>query len=42
MEYGLLGEHLAHSFSPEIHALIGDYDYKLIELSRDKVEEFLK
>ena len=42
MEYGLLGEHLAHSFSPEIHALIGDYDYKLIELSEDKVEEFLK
>lgn len=42
MEYGLLGEKLAHSFSPEIHALIGDYDYKLIELSKDKVESFLK
>ena len=42
MEYGLLGEKLAHSFSPEIHALIGDYDYKLIELSKDKVEGFLK
>ncbi len=42
MEYGLLGEKLAHSFSPEIHALIGDYDYKLVELSHDKVEGFLK
>lgn len=42
MEYGLLGERLAHSFSPEIHALIGDYDYKLVELSDDKVEGFLK
>ena len=42
MEYGLLGERLVHSFSPEIHALIGDYDYKLVELSEDKVELFLK
>lgn len=42
MEYGLLGERLGHSFSPEIHALIGDYDYKLVELSADKVEGFLK
>ena len=42
MEYGLLGEKLTHSFSPEIHALIGDYDYKLVELSEDKVEGFLK
>lgn len=42
MEYGLLGKVLAHSFSPEIHALIGDYDYKLTELTEDKVEGFLK
>ncbi len=42
MEYGLLGKVLAHSFSPEIHALIGDYDYKLVELTEDKVEGFLK
>ncbi|MBR3988632.1 MAG: shikimate dehydrogenase [Clostridia bacterium] len=41
MEYGLLGKVLAHSFSPEIHALIGDYEYKLIELTEDKVEAFL-
>ncbi len=42
MEYGLLGKVLAHSFSPEIHALIGDYDYKLMELNEDEVEGFLK
>ncbi len=42
MEYGLLGKSLAHSFSPEIHALIGDYEYKLIELAEDKVADFLK
>lgn len=42
MEYGLLGKVLGHSFSPEIHALIGDYDYKLVELTEDKVEAFLK
>ncbi len=41
MEYGLLGKTLAHSFSPEIHALIGDYKYKLIELTEDKLEGFL-
>lgn len=42
MEYGLLGKVLAHSFSPEIHGLIGNYDYKLIELNEDEVEDFLK
>lgn len=42
MEYGLLGKVLAHSFSPEIHGLIGDYDYRLTELSEDKVEAFLR
>ena len=29
MEYGCIGEHLKHSFSKEIHALIADYDYKI-------------
>lgn len=42
MEYGLLGKVLGHSFSPEIHALIGDYDYRLTELKEDEVEGFLK
>ena len=30
-KYGLLGEKLGHSYSPAIHALLGDYDYKLYE-----------
>ena len=31
MEYGLIGEHLPHSFSPEIHKRIGDYKYEIKE-----------
>ena len=41
MEYGLIGEHLPHSFSPEIHRRIGDYKYELKELSPDEVGAFL-
>ena len=33
MEFGLLGEHLGHSFSPAIHRQLGSYDYQLVELS---------
>lgn len=32
MKYGLIGEHLSHSFSKEIHAQLGNYDYELYEL----------
>lgn len=32
MLYGLIGEHLSHSYSCEIHARIADYDYRLLEL----------
>ena len=39
--YGLLGGRLAHSYSPEIHAAFGDYEYRLYEKSRDEVEDFL-
>lgn len=42
MEYGLIGEHLPHSFSPEIHRRIGDYKYEIKELRPDEVGEFLK
>ena len=38
--YGLLGEHLAHSFSPEIHRQLGGYDYDLFEVSVDGLEAF--
>lgn len=39
---GLLGEHLSHSYSPQIHALLGDYEYKLYEKSPQDVEDFIK
>lgn len=32
MEYGLIGARLGHSYSPEIHAQLGDYDYQLREM----------
>ena len=42
MEYGLIGEHLPHSFSPEIHKCIGDYKYEIKELKPEELSEFLK
>ena len=41
---GLLGEHLSHSFSPQIHAaLAGDrYSYELFERAPEAVEDFIK
>ncbi len=41
MEYGLIGEHLPHSFSKEIHGRCADYDYRLTELSPEQVPEFM-
>lgn len=41
MNYGLLGEKLAHSFSPQIHSLLGCADYGLIEKKRDELDEFM-
>ncbi|MCR5741504.1 MAG: shikimate dehydrogenase [Gammaproteobacteria bacterium] len=42
MKYGLIGEHLSHSFSKEVHNLIGNNDYILKEISRDNLDSFLK
>lgn len=39
---GLLGEHLPHSFSPQIHRRLGEYSYKLIELPPEAVEDFFR
>lgn len=41
MKYGLIGEHLPHSFSKEIHERLG-YEYKLAELSPDELDGFMK
>lgn len=40
--YGLLGEHLPHSFSPQIHLALGNENYNLFEVSPDKLEAFMK
>ena len=42
MTYGLLGEKLSHSFSPQIHRELGNPDYTLTELPHDAVEEFFR
>ncbi len=40
-KYGLLGEHLGHSFSPRIHAMLCGYEYKLYEQQREALPAFL-
>ncbi len=39
---GLIGHKLSHSFSPEIHSFLADYEYKLYEMKEENVGEFLK
>jgi shikimate dehydrogenase len=40
--FGLLGEKLSHSFSPQIHAELADYEYRLYEKKPEEVEDFLR
>ena len=42
MQCGLLGEKLGHSYSPQIHGLLADYEYKLFEKAPDEVEQFVR
>ena len=42
MKCGLLGEKLGHSYSPQIHAELADYEYKLYEKAPDEVEDFVR
>ena len=42
MTYGLLGEHLSHSYSPLIHSMLGDYEYRLFEVAPCDIEGFVK
>ena len=42
MKYGLIGEHLPHSFSKEVHAKIADYTYELHEIEKDALDAFMK
>ena len=42
MQYGLIGEHLTHSYSREIHGKIADYAYELCELRPEELEPFFQ
>ena len=42
MKCGLLGRKLGHSYSPQIHAFLGDYSYDLFEKEPDQIQDFLK
>lgn len=42
MQYGCIGKKLGHSFSAVIHAKLGDYDYRLVELSETELVEFME
>ena len=42
MKCGLLGRKLGHSYSPQIHAMLGSYSYALFEKEPEEIEAFLK
>ena len=42
MKCGLLGRKLGHSYSPAIHAHLGDYSYDLFEKEPEELEDFLR
>ena len=41
MDYGCIARKLGHSFSAEIHKLIGDYDYRLREVPDEELAGFM-
>ena len=41
MEYGLIGEHLKHSFSKQIHEYIAGYTYEIKEIAKEDLSSFL-
>jgi len=41
-DYGLIGHPLSHSYSGKIHEIIGKYRYDLIDLTADKLDEFMR
>lgn len=42
MTCGLLGRKLGHSYSPQIHGLLGDYSYELFEKEPEQLVSFLR
>ena len=41
MKCGLLGQKLTHSYSPQIHNVLGDYPYSLFEVEPQDLKDFL-
>lgn len=42
MNYGLIAEHLGHSFSKTIHSMIDSYDYTMRELPKEEFSGFMR
>ncbi len=42
MIYGCIGEKLSHSFSKQIHSMLFDYDYELLEIEKQNLSDFMK
>jgi len=42
MNCGLLGEKLGHSYSPQIHGMLSNYEYRLYEITPDQLPHFLE
>ena len=41
MRCGLLGRHLTHSYSPQIHSYLGSYRYDIFEIEPEALGAFL-
>ena len=41
-KYGVLGRKLGHSYSPQLHHLLSDYEYKLYEVEPEDIGTFFK
>lgn len=41
-EYGLVGQSLGHSFSPQLHRALGGYDYELFSVAPQALGSFLQ
>lgn len=42
MQYGLIGEHLGHSFSKQIHEMLKSNPYELVELDPAEIDAFMR
>ena len=41
-DYGLLGEGLSHSYSPQVHGMLGGYDFALFDVPQQDLDEFME